>query len=221
MIGLRLQAVERGPRVVDHDLELRNAHLLFDLQVGKAFDAWRAAPRNSSASGAQRIEVFAEELDGDLRPHAREHVIEPVRDGLADIERRPAARTRRARRSAMIASLLRPPSFRSTSISEEWTPSACSSSSARPVRRPTALTSGTSRMSFSAIRPDAVGLGERDAGIEQHVDGEGALIEGRQERARQQRSAPMPPATTATQRKRHDAAAAGRRRAPAARGWRA
>ena len=36
---------------------------------------------------AQRIEVLAEELDDDLRAHARKHVIEPVRDRLADIER--------------------------------------------------------------------------------------------------------------------------------------
>ena len=36
---------------------------------------------------AQRIEVFAEELDDDLRAHAGQHVIEPVRDRLPDIER--------------------------------------------------------------------------------------------------------------------------------------
>ena len=32
---------------------------------------------------------------------------------------------------------------------------------------------------------DAVRFGKRNAGIEQHVDGEGAFVEGRQERARQ------------------------------------
>ena len=39
------------------------------------------------------------------------------------------------------------------SISETLEPSACSSSSARPVLRATVLTSGTSRMSSSARRP--------------------------------------------------------------------
>ncbi len=33
---------------------------------------------------------------------------------------------------------------------------------------------------------DAIGLGKRYARIEEHVDGEGALVERRQERARQQ-----------------------------------
>ena len=83
---LRLQAVERGARVVDHDVELRNAHLLFDLQVGQAFDAREAHPE-SFGRGAQAIEVFAKEFDGDLGAHAGQHVVEPVRDGLPDIER--------------------------------------------------------------------------------------------------------------------------------------
>ena len=40
---------------------------------------------------------------------------------------------------------------------------------------------------------DAVALGQRDAGIEQHVDGERALVEGRQEGARQlRRRRPQP-----------------------------
>ena len=83
---LRLQAVEGGPRVVDHDFELRDAHLLFDLQVGQAVD-FRETAAEVLGERAQRIEILAEEFDDDLRPHAREHVIEPVRDGLADIER--------------------------------------------------------------------------------------------------------------------------------------
>ena len=40
-------------------------------------------------------------------------------------------------------------------------------------------------MSFSAIKPTRLDFGERYAGIEEHVDREGALIEGRQERAGQ------------------------------------
>ena len=63
--GLRLQAVECGARVVDHDLELGNAHLLFDLQVGQALDArqtrcgtlrpWRASVSRSSPKNLMAI----------------------------------------------------------------------------------------------------------------------------------------------------------------------
>ena len=58
-----------------------------------------------------------------------------------------------SRMSAMMASRSRPDRWRSTSISAECTPSACSSSSARPVRRPTCVTSGTWRISVSATEP--------------------------------------------------------------------
>jgi hypothetical protein len=34
---------------------------------------------------AQRVQVLAEDLDGDLRAHAREHVVDAVRDRLADL----------------------------------------------------------------------------------------------------------------------------------------
>ena len=52
--------------------------------------------------------------------------------------------------SAMIVSRSRSDRLRSTSISAECTPSACSSSSARPLRRPTWVTSGTWLTSVSA-----------------------------------------------------------------------
>ena len=58
-----------------------------------------------------------------------------------------------ARMSVMIASLSRFDRLRSISISVECTPSACSSNSARPVRRPTCTTSGTWAISFSANVP--------------------------------------------------------------------
>ena len=124
-------------------------------------------------------------LQGDLRPHAREHVVEAVRDRLADVD----GDRQHGEPGAKIGDDLglgpRMLASRSTSISEECTPSACSSSSARPVRRPTALTSGTSRMRRSAIRPTRCDFGKRDARIEQHVDRERALVERRQEGARQ------------------------------------
>src|SRR6516162_7346481 len=59
----------------------------------------------------------------------------------------------RERMSPTISVFGRDEGLRSTSISEEWTPSACSSSSARPVRRPTDFTSGTCMISCSAMRP--------------------------------------------------------------------
>ena len=60
---------------------------------------------------------------------------------------------RRPRMSVTSSGLGRDPGFRSISRSEEWTPSACSSSSARPVRRPMDFTSCISRSSRSATSP--------------------------------------------------------------------
>ena len=91
-----------------------------------------------------------------------------------------------ARMWAYTSSLVRAERARSTSISELWTPSACSSSSARPVRRPTLLTSGMSRISRSAMAPSRLELRERDAGVVLKIDQDGAFVERRQERPRQQ-----------------------------------
>ena len=104
---------------------------------------------------------------------------------------------RRARRSAMITSLLRPPSFRSTSISEECTPSACSSSSARPVRRPTAFTSGTSSMSFSAMRPTRFDSASEMPGLNSMLMVKVPSLKGGRN-ARGSSAAPPAAATTAT-----------------------
>ena len=184
--GRRLHAVERGAAVIDADFELRDAAPAFR-------PAGRQGPGSSQAAAAG------------LRPGARSVSRSSPKILTAISARTPdsmwssrceigwptltddAAARRAARRiSATISALARADGLRSTSISEECTPSACSSSSARPVRRPTDFTSGTSRMSRSAIRPTRLRFRKRDAGIEQHVDGEGAFVEGRQERARQQ-----------------------------------
>ena len=61
-----LHAIERGAAVVDADLELRNAHLLFDLQVGKAGDLRKPQPQLLCAV-AQRIEIVAEQSSGRSR----------------------------------------------------------------------------------------------------------------------------------------------------------
>ena len=58
-----------------------------------------------------------------------------------------------ARMSSSTSFFPRPLSLNSTSISEACTPSAWSSSSARPVRRPVRATSGTCIIRFSAMAP--------------------------------------------------------------------
>ncbi len=42
--------------------------------------------RRRSAGGPQRVEIIAENLQRDLRAHARQHVVEPMRDRLADVD---------------------------------------------------------------------------------------------------------------------------------------
>jgi hypothetical protein len=134
----RRHAVLRRRGVVDAHLDLRCQHLLLDLQVGNAGDGGQLRTQGIGLA-AQRVQVLAEDLDRDLRAHAREHVVDAVRDRLADLEA--AGRlTRRLRMSALISSMLRVSSavgLRPTSSSLTCTPSACSSSSARPLRRPT------------------------------------------------------------------------------------
>ena len=58
-----------------------------------------------------------------------------------------------SRISVRTSSFERLSSINGASISEVFTPKACSSSSARPVFRPTVCTSGTERSISSAIRP--------------------------------------------------------------------
>src|SRR5262249_23693963 len=83
--GGGLHAIERGAAIVDADIELRNANLLFELQVDK--------PQNIGEELAQvlrdadeRVELVAEYFQRDLGAHARKQVIEAVRDRLPDID---------------------------------------------------------------------------------------------------------------------------------------
>ena len=69
--------------VVDAHLQLRDAHLLFGLQVDDAGDRLEARFQ-VGGKAAQRVVVVAVDLERDLRAHTRQHVIEPVGDGLAD-----------------------------------------------------------------------------------------------------------------------------------------
>jgi hypothetical protein len=81
----RRHAVLRRRRVVDAHLDLGCEHLLFDLQVGQARNAGELAAQQVGL-GAQGVQVIAVDLDGDLRAHAGQHVVDAVRDGLADLD---------------------------------------------------------------------------------------------------------------------------------------
>ena len=100
--------------------------------------------------------------------------------------------------SATISFFGRPPGFMSTSISEEWTPSACSSSSARPVRRATCRTSGTPSSSRSATRPTRLDSASETPGLNWSVRvNEPSLNGGR--KARGSMKAPASAMATATE----------------------
>jgi hypothetical protein len=73
--------------VVDADLDLRNQHLLLDLQVGDAGDL-REPLAQLRRQAAQRVEIVAVDLQRDLGAHAGQQVVEAVRDRLADVAHR-------------------------------------------------------------------------------------------------------------------------------------
>ena len=148
-------------------------------------DTFASFSRSPSADGAQRIEVVAEDFERDLGAHARQHVVEPVRDRLADIERD----RQHGKALAEVGddrALLRARGFEVDVdlggmhafgvLIELGTAGA-------PADRFHLRHVENEPLGDQA---DPVGFGERDAGIEQRVDGEGALVEGRQEGARQQ-----------------------------------
>ena len=117
-----------------------------------------ATPRHRVADALaeppQRRQVVADDLDGDVGARARQHVIDAVRDRLPD--RHVRARQRREARGAAPPAAPRAAgrvSRRPTSISAASTPCTCSSSSARPVRRAVATTSGCASRICSTRRP--------------------------------------------------------------------
>ena len=84
--GGRLHAIKRGARIIDTDFELRNQYLLLDLHVGEAGNG-RKLRAQFLGRVAHRVEIVAEDLQRDLGADAGQHVVEPVRDRLADIDR--------------------------------------------------------------------------------------------------------------------------------------
>ncbi len=139
---------------------------------------------------AKHVEIVAKHFERDLRAHARQHVIEPVRNRLADVDGGWQSAETLARMSATITFLS---SARRASDRHRSRTNA-RLRHARRVRRgrcggPRAFTSGTSMNERFGDQPDAMALGQRDAGIKQHADRECALVERRQEGARQKRRA--------------------------------
>ena len=61
----RLHTVERGAAVIDADFELGDQNLLFDLKVGKPRNL-RQPPSHRFRNGAKRIQIIAEDLQGNL-----------------------------------------------------------------------------------------------------------------------------------------------------------
>ena len=82
----RLDPVEGGPGVVDPDLQLRDSDLLLDLQVGEPGDLGHPVAQ-VVGHAPQGVEVLAEDLQGEFGPDTRKHVVEAVRDRLADVDR--------------------------------------------------------------------------------------------------------------------------------------
>ena len=124
-------------------------------------------------------------------------MIEPVRDRLADIERDRQHRQARAQigddRVLAAAALLQVDlDFRGMDAFGMLVEFGAARAPAH------GFDLGHAEDELFGNQADAVGLGQRDARIEEHVDGEGALVEGRQERARQQRSSANRAATTAS-----------------------
>ena len=74
-----------------------------------------------------------------------------------------------------------------TSISAALTSCACSSSSARPVRRAVETTSGNDEQDLLDAPAEPIGLLERGPGQRDGVDGQRALVELGQERAAEER----------------------------------
>ena len=73
----RRNTVLRRLGVINAHLDLRRKHLLLDFQVRQPRDAGELAAQHLRLP-AQGIQVFAEKFDGDLRTHARKHMVDAV-----------------------------------------------------------------------------------------------------------------------------------------------
>ena len=116
-------------------MQLRNEHLLFRLQIDDAGHG-RGDTFDLRGFAAQHGQIGPKQLDGNLGSDAGHQMVNAMRDGLADVDDNTGICSKRARMSRNTSFFGRFEVPSSTSISEECTPSAWSSSSARPVRLP-------------------------------------------------------------------------------------
>ncbi len=146
--------------------------------------------------GCAAFEIVAEDLERDLGAHAGQHVIEPMRDRLPDIDRRPAAP--RAARGCRRRSR---PCCATTGFEVDLDLGGVHALGMLVEFGAAGAAADDLHLGHLEHQPlgdqaDAIRFGERDAGIEQHVDGERAFVERRQEGARQheaRRRRPRPP----------------------------
>src|SRR5690606_37451137 len=100
------EAVEASLLVVDRDVELGYPNLSLDLQISETGNGGEPLA-NLLGKADERVEVLAEDLERDFRPHAGQHVVEAMRDRLADVGR---DRQHRQARTNVVDDLgLRPP----------------------------------------------------------------------------------------------------------------
>src|SRR5262249_25699751 len=138
---------------------------------------------------AQSVKIFTVDLQCNLRTHTRQHMVEPMRDRLPYVD---GDRQHRQPRSDVCDDFLLA-AVRALEVDVD-------------LRRVDALSvlvelrpSGSAtncpylgNLQYEAFGDEthAVGFGERDTGPQKHGDGERPLVEGGQERAREQRRAP-------------------------------
>ena len=187
--GAGLHAVERRARRSRRGFPAAGCAPAFRPAGRRGRGCAASSARSVFGGAAQRVEIVAEDLERDLGAHAGQHVVEPVRDRLADIDRQRQHREAAADVGDDVGlRRVRLPRGRPRSRMSARPRHARRARRGRCAGRP-AFTSGTSRMSRSAIRPTRFDSASEMPGLKQHVDGEGAFVEGRQEGARQQQRA--------------------------------
>ena len=138
--------------------------------------------------GPQRVEVVAEDLQGDLRAHAGKHVVETMRDRLSDVDvggqdgkARPDVRDDRLAASARAVEIdVDLGGMHTFGMLVEFRASRAA---------PNRLCLGHLQDELFGDQAHAMRFGERDARPEQHRNGERALVERGQERSRQRERA--------------------------------
>ena len=191
------QAVPGDRRAIQHEPDERHVHLLLERQVDDARHAGHDVP-HVLAEAPQRREIVAEDLHGDVRARAREHVIDAVRDRLTD--RHVRARQRREAAAQLREQLrARPPGLPQAHVD---------------LRRLDALhvlvvlgAAGAARRGHDLrlrqqdlldATPDLVGLRQRRAGQRVGLNRQGAFVELRQKRACPSASSPAAAMTSST-----------------------